>query len=113
MASKIFYDHLILFEEIFSQFEPLSDNIQDLAELMELVDSQLHHHTLNVIFTHLPAHHHEEFVALFSANPEDEKLLDYLKERVSVDIEKEIAIRAEKIKKEILAEIKAREKKHA
>lgn len=113
MANKIFYDHLILFEEISAELEPYSDNIQDLAELMELVDRHLHHHTLNVIFTHLPAHHHEEFISLFSANPEDEKLLDYLRERISVDIEKEISEKAAKIKKEILAEIKSREKKHA
>jgi hypothetical protein len=112
MANKIFYDHLILFEEISSELEPYSENIQDLAELMELVDRHLHHHTLNVIFTHLPACHHEEFISLLSLNPQDEKLLDYLKERISVDIEKEITLKAEQIKKEILSEIKSREKKH-
>lgn len=109
--SKIFYDHLVLREEITAELDLHSLELEEREELLQLIDETLHHTTLNVILNHLPKEHHREFITKFHAAPYDEKLLDYLQKHVSVDIKSEIAAQAAKIKKEILAEIKKSRKK--
>jgi hypothetical protein len=102
---KIFYDYLIVREDITSLLDSHDIDEIEKAELIDLIDETLHHHALNVILSHLPEEHHAEFMSRFTAAPHDEQLLAYLKEKIQVDIEAEIRKQADRIKKEILAEI--------
>ena len=104
--SKIFYDHLVIIEEITSKLDRY--NLDNLAkeELVMLIDETLHHEMMNLILSSLPEKHHEEFLSKLYRNPADESLLEYLKVHSGKDIEKLINEEAKKVKKEILMEIK-------
>lgn len=104
--SKVVYDHLVIREEITAEIDLHAIPPEEREELIELVDQILHHNVLNLILSHLPEEHHEEFTKRLVENPADETLLDFLKERVKVDIHDEIKKHAAKIKKEILNDIK-------
>lgn len=104
--SQIFYDHLILVDEIVAELDVHKMDPEERQELLDLIDQTLHHHTLNVILNHLPKEHHQTFLDRFYQKPHDAELLKFLKDNIAVDIEKEIKTQADRVKKDILAEIK-------
>ena len=103
---KIFYDHLVMREEIVEELGRYKIDAVELDELIQLANETLHHHVLDVILTHLPKEKHEEFLTKFHQAPHDEKLLEYLRVETGIDIEGKIKERAQIAKKELLAEIK-------
>lgn len=103
--AKIFYDHLVVREEIIKELDKYEIDAVEREEIVRLSDETLHHHTLDVILRSLPKEKHSDFLHKFHQSPGDEGLLEYLKQEVE-DIEKLISIEAKKVKKEILAEIK-------
>lgn len=103
---KYFYHHLIQIEDVTSLIDAHDLDKVEKEELLSLVDQIIHHHTLSVIFKHLPKNKHDAFLTAFHATPHDKQLLDYLKKEIKIDIESTIRTQAEKIKKEILSEIK-------
>ncbi len=106
---KIFYDHLVLREEITTELDKYELTVEQREDILTVVDQTLHHEVLDVILTSLPTEKHELFLKKFHQNPTDERLLDYLKGQVA-DIDEQIQNAAKKVKKEILAEIKRAEK---
>lgn len=107
---KVFYDHLVIREEITEELDRYELTIDEREEIVRLVDETLHHHVLDVILTHLPKEKHQKFLAEFHKAPHDPKLLEDLKNDFS-DIEEKISDEAKRIKKELLAEIKRTAKK--
>jgi len=103
--SQLFFDHLILIEEVSSQLDEFTLDPEEKAEIIDLIDQTLHHHTLNVIFNLLPIEKHADFVDMFKKTPHDKALLEYLKKEIKTDIEAEIKKQAERIKKEIMVEV--------
>jgi hypothetical protein len=103
--SKVFYDQLVVIEDIYQELDNhlLSDD--ERTELKNLADQHLHHHILTVILNHLPAHHHPFFLENLLKGPNDAKLLSFLKKEIKADIESVIKSEAAKIKKDILSEI--------
>ncbi len=99
MKGKLFYDHLIIIEEI----EAVVGNDK---KILDLVDTALQHEILDVIFTYLPREKHEEFLHKFHRAPHDIGLLQYLKDNSAVNIELAILDRANKTKRKVLAEVK-------
>lgn len=108
--NKIFYDHLVVREEIIAELDKHVIAVEEREELVQLVDENLHHHVLDVILSSLPVEKHEEFLVRFHNTPFDERLLDYLKE-MDKDIEEKITEVAKKVKSELLAEIKRAKKR--
>jgi hypothetical protein len=105
--STLFFDSLVIREEIDFELNLYHLNLEDKAELLEIIDQMLIHHILNLIFNHLPTEKHHEFISLFQASPHDDRLLiSYLKIHAHPEIESEIKKHASKIKSEIIAEIK-------
>ena len=103
---KYFYHHLIQIEDVTSLLDDHDLDQLEKEELLNLIDQIVHHHTLNIIFKHLPKDKHKAFLTAFHATPHDKQLLDYLKKEIKIDIESAIRTQADKIKKEILSEIK-------
>lgn len=99
MKGKLFYDHLIIIEEITAV-------IGNDKKALELIDQTLQHEILDVIFTYLPKEKHDEFLRMFHATPHDTKLLQYLKDNSSVNIELAILDRANKTKRRLLREVR-------
>lgn len=106
--TKIFYDHLVLREEVTIELDKYNLAREEKEELIQLVDETLHHQILNTILTHLPKEKHREFLEKFHKAPHDESLLKYIK-----DFEQEIVKEAQKIKRELLSEIKTASRRHA
>jgi len=109
--SQLFFDHLILVDEVATQLDEFDLDPEDRTELLSLIDQTLHHHTLNVIFNLLPAEKHADFVNMYKAGPADKKLLAYLKKEIKADVEVEIRKQAERVKREILTEIRQAKKR--
>lgn len=107
--SKIFYDHLVVREEIIAEIDKHQITIEEKDELVQLVDETLHHHVLDTILSALPKEKHENFLIKFHNTPFDQRLLDYLKNEIG-DIEEQIKNVAKKVKTELLAEIKRAKK---
>lgn len=99
--NKIFYDKLILIDEITSE---LAES-EDRDELIAIIHDTFHHHILDLVLTHLPRPHHEEFLDLYRKSPHAESLIDYINQRIDRDIKLEIQSLAQKLKKDILLDI--------
>lgn len=103
--NRKFFDHLIIREEIVAEL-----NLHNLAplerdEILDIIDQTFHHHILDLILTHLPREHHEEFLVQYYSAPHNPELLDYLKSHVS-DVEDKIINQASQITSEILSDIR-------
>ena len=106
--SKLFYDHLIVLEEVENAFRQEDLDPEEREELHQLIDELIHHRVLGCILDHLPRSHHEEFLDKFHQAPYDEDLILYLQEKTPEDVDIEAKIKEEvtKLKKELLTEIK-------
>ncbi|KKR33732.1 MAG: hypothetical protein UT63_C0012G0011 [Candidatus Gottesmanbacteria bacterium GW2011_GWC2_39_8] len=109
--AKIFYDNLVMLEEVVTEIDIHDLTTKERAELILLVDQIIHQHTLDVILTHLPKEKHPHFLSKFTKAPHDSQLLTYLKTETTVDIELEITNRAKEVKKEIIEEIRKAKRK--
>ncbi len=103
--AKLFYDHLIIIEEIVAVLDTHNLSPKDKQTFLELIDKTMHHHILDAILTHLPEEHHETFLKKLHGAPHDPNIMSFLKEHSSVDIEKEILKQANTVKKTLLKEI--------
>lgn len=108
--SKIFYDHLIKIEEVTIELDNYELTIEEKSEFISLIDETLHNHTLEVILTSISKNLREDFLSMFHQAPHKLELLDFLKKEAP-DIEEKIKNCAEKIKKNILVEIKKSKKR--
>jgi len=110
--SKLFYDHLIVIEEIATVLDEHRLKPDERAKILELMDTTLQNEILDVIFTYLPREKHEEFLEKFHAAPHDARLMQYLKDNSAVNIELAILDRANKTKRRLLAQIKKHSHDH-
>lgn len=85
--SKLFYDHLVVFEDLEKQIDKVASSKEEKDELWEMVDGLVHHKALDTILSKLPLSLHEEFLDKFHSHPHDEAILDYLKDKVGGAIE--------------------------
>jgi hypothetical protein len=104
--SKLFYDHLIVIEEITAVLDAHKLEPEERAKILELMDATLQNEILDVIFTYLPREKHEEFLEKFHAAPHDRRLMQYLKDNSPINIELAILDRANKTKRKLLAEVR-------
>jgi hypothetical protein len=103
---KTFFHHLTLVDDIYTELDGFEMDPEDKTEIVELIHQIVHHHSLNVILNHLPREYHEVFLTSFKENPEDDKHWQLLRSQIKEDLEAAIKTQAEKIKKEILLEVK-------
>lgn len=103
--SKIFYDHLIILEEVEIELGKLELDRDERRELEGLIEEILHHRVLERILSELPRVHHEEFLEKFSQSPHGHHLIEYLNERIEKSVEEHIKEEVERVKKEIMADI--------
>lgn len=113
--SKIFYDHLVVLEEVESKINDISETTEEKQELWELVDRIVNHRVMIAILDRLPLEFHEEFLNFFNEGPHKDSHIDYLnsrseftedEEKIEEVIEKETKL----LEKELLAEINSLKK---
>jgi hypothetical protein len=104
--SKLFYDHLIVIEEVIAVLDEHKVSPKERDKILMLMDQTLQHEILDAIFTYLPGEVHEEFLTKFHTSPGDPALMQYLKDHAVVNIELAILDRANKTKAKLLKEVK-------
>lgn len=104
--SRIFYDHLIILEEIDYVIRGSVEAPEEKEELWNLVDEMIHHRVLGCILDKLPEKHHKEFLEKFHSAPNDESHINYLNEKIGGGIEKIIQDEIKILSNEILRELK-------
>lgn len=105
--SRLFYDHLIILEEVEIELDKLELEREEREEVDQLIEEIVHHRILDRILRHLPKEHHEEFLNRLHKAPYDAQLLEYINERVEESVEEHVKDEMEKLKKEILKDIKS------
>jgi hypothetical protein len=108
--SKLFFDHLIVMEEVEVFVKKTAQTKEEREELWELIDEIIHHKVFDVILGQLPHEHHNEFLEKFHAHPHDESLIDYLKEKIGKNIEELIRQEIGGLSTELLESIKESKK---
>jgi len=104
--SKLFYDHLIVINEVHDTLLALKMSDEDHFQTLEVIDETVHHHVLDIILTHLPKEHHESFLERITKAPHDKTILKFLNEKSKVAIEDEITKAIKSLKAELLELIK-------
>ena len=104
--SKIFYDRLLVLEEVETEIEGVVKTKEEKEELWDLVDEILNNRIIASILGKLPKEEHQNFLEKFEKAPQDEGLFHFLTEKVGEDIEEFLKKEIEKLKVEILKEIK-------
>jgi hypothetical protein len=107
--SKLFFDHLIVWEEIDQEIKKVPLNRDEKDELWKLLDEISSHRVLTSILDKLPLEHHEEFLDKFEKAPYDEKIFTYLKEKIGANIEELIKQEIGDLAYELLQDIKRKE----
>ena len=103
--AQLFYDHLIKIEEVSKELGKYRLTTVEREEILDTIDEHVHHRVLGVILQKLPKEKHEVFLHKLHDGPHKLELLEELKKDIK-DIEKLIRQEGEKIKKEILHEIR-------
>lgn len=104
--SKIFYDHLIILEEVEGVVDKTAKTQEEKEELWAIVDEMIHHRILGCILDVLPKEHHHEFLEKFHSAPHDQGLIDFLNSVVEEDVEELIRNESKGLEQEILKEVK-------
>jgi ribonucleotide reductase beta subunit family protein with ferritin-like domain len=99
----IFYDHLIILENLEPKISELGLEPEEKETLNQIVEETVHFRLITKILDTLPKEDHEEFLEFFHQAPHEEKLLQYLKEKIE-DIEEIIKKEIEDLEKTLLLE---------
>lgn len=103
--SKLFFDHLVIFERVDVVIKSAAKDPEEKEELWNVVDELVHNHVLTCILEKLPDEHHNDFLEKYHAYPHDEALIEYLNERVESNIEDIIRDEIRLLEEEILRDI--------
>ena len=105
--SKLFFDHLIVLDEVEVEIKRSAKTKEEQEELWGLVDEIITHKALDVILARLDRHHHEEFLGIFHKCPHDENLIfGYLKEKIGDNAEDILRQELGNVAFDLLKEIK-------
>jgi hypothetical protein len=108
---KLFWDHLIHFDELLHELKSLPFSSKEQEELIETIDSLFHHHILDEILSALPREEHDRLLRMLSERPDDEQILLYIL-RFVPDIEARIKHRSLQVTDIVRREILDARKRH-
>ena len=106
--SKLYYDRLIVFEEVEAEIKKVAKTSEEKEELWREIDEIIHHKLMGCVLEKLPKEYRHEFLEKFEEAPQDEGLFKFLTERVGEDIEDFLKLETEKLKIELLQLIKGK-----
>ncbi len=105
--SKIYYDHLIVLGEVEIELKQLGLEPVERIEIENLIEETIHHRVAERILRYLPQEYHEEYLDKLHAKPYDQSLIRYLDRKIEDSVERHISDEIDKLKKEILEDLKA------
>lgn len=102
---SVFYDRLVNIHELHIEFDRLELPVPERNELIKIADSTIHHEVFDLIMIELPKEHKVYFLEIFSSDPADPKILDFLKEKIP-GFEDKVKARATQIKEELAKHVR-------
>jgi len=109
--SKLFYDHIILLDEIFVELDTIDLIEAERETAKQMIDELVQHRVLTFVLDLLPAQKHESFLIAFHAMPYDPANLQLLNKLAERDVTAELVVFGETLKKELKQEIRKHKKK--
>ena len=106
--SKLFFDQLVVLDDIDGEIKKLTKSREEKEELWQLVDEMVHHRVLGCVLDALPRGNHDEFLEKFHKAPHDESIMDFLREKVGDNIDELIRQEIGGLAFELLEEIRAK-----
>ena len=106
--SKLFYDHLIILEEVEAEIKKTAQTPEEKEELWALVDEMVHHRVMERVLDKLPKVHHEAFLTRFHEAPHDDNLTAFLTQKTGQNIEELIRREIGELAYELLDVIRKR-----
>ncbi len=100
--SKIFFDHLIVLDDVESEIKNFTDSDDIRHELWHIIDEIVNHRVFDCIFHHLPDEHHHDFLDRFHETPHDDSLMIFIDEKTEESIEDQIKREMDGLKEELL-----------
>lgn len=104
--SILFYDHLIDKRQLHIHVESLEAPEEKKGKLKQLIDDILHSKLIHFVLDKLPSKKHKTFLSKLESTPYDPQLLEYLKEHIDEEIERQLQEEFARIEKLILKDIK-------
>lgn len=105
MPKPIFFKQLVDVGEVEETINALLEKEEERQEILDLVDSTLHHAVVSRILDELAEEYHEDFMSRFLEAPENPEILIFLVEKVP-DIKEKISDEGKKVKTKLLSDIK-------
>lgn len=108
---KLFYDHLIMIDEVFVEIEELDISLDEKKEMRAMIDELSHARVLTKILDLLPSEHHDLFLERFHAAPYDVSHLQFLEKVGTGRVTAELITLGKDLKHEVRKTIHAHKKK--
>jgi hypothetical protein len=101
--SKLFFDHLVVFEKIETKIKKTTSSREEREELWALIDEVTTHKVLEKVLDKLPRVNHEEFLEIFHKCPHDEvTIFAYLQKKTGKNIEEDLKTDLISLEKDLL-----------
>ena len=108
--SKLFFDKIVSLEKLEREVAKIANSPEEKEKLWNLVDELVHHRVLDVVLDKLDHKHHEEFLVKLHHAPHDEHIIEYLEEKIKLDIKEFIRQETLSLAHEILEDIEDKSK---
>jgi hypothetical protein len=102
---NVFYDHLVNIHELHLEFDKLDVPLSHRNELIKMADSTVHHEIFDLLMIEVPNEHRAYFLEIFSTDPSENHILEFLKDKVP-GIEQKIQDRAQLVKEDLVKKMK-------
>lgn len=97
---KYFYSNYIVIEELLEEIKGLNLSLKEKAHLASLIDSSIHHSILDEVLSNLKNGDKKLFLKLMHEDPENEKILNFLTEKIE-----NIEERIKKVSQDLVAKL--------
>ena len=104
--STIFFDRLLVLDEVDEKIKEIAKTSEEKEELWSLVDEIIHHRLMGCVLDKLPKKNHKEFLEKFGEAPYDQGLFKFLTEKIGQDTEEFLKKEINLLKQEILQVVK-------
>ncbi|MFC1656775.1 hypothetical protein ACFL14_02355 [Patescibacteria group bacterium] len=105
MRRKTFFSHLLDTDQLITMVERLLEIEEEKLEILDMIDSTLHHRVVDKILHELDQGHHETFMSEYSRDPGNEELLFFLQKHIP-NIEEKIQSESKDAQASLFEDIK-------
>lgn len=95
--SRVFYDHIIVLEELEEEINKIAPSHDAKFKLWQMIDEITHFRVLHRTLKLLPKNHHRKFLMMLHQAPYEPEIMYFLMEKTEGQIEKSLKQEKESI----------------